>query len=249
MTTTTTAKLICPECRHENEHERIYCHNCGTRLDRSAVRIQKEPVDDTRKRVRKMFDPQYAKIRAAFFATSKLALGACGAAIVTLMILPPDVPAPSKTPMLVSQIRFDLESMSTKHQPPQVQYTEDQADAFLSSALRSKQLSLNHPLLDFKRALVAFREKSCEVTTERSLFGYSVYTSCIYSPGLVDGRLVAPSIGGRVGRLRIHPKIAQFMGIFFADVWSALDHDVKTLSKLGAVEFHDKNVVLIAAAP
>ena len=30
-------KLVCPDCRHENEPERIYCHNCGARLDRSGA--------------------------------------------------------------------------------------------------------------------------------------------------------------------------------------------------------------------
>jgi predicted amidophosphoribosyltransferase len=57
-TTTSTPKLFCPECRRENEPERIYCHDCGTRLDRSAAaRSKKEPIQDTHKRVKRMFDP------------------------------------------------------------------------------------------------------------------------------------------------------------------------------------------------
>ncbi|MDB6148511.1 MAG: hypothetical protein JWO45_2175 [Spartobacteria bacterium] len=242
----TMTKLICPECRHENESERIYCHSCGARLDRSAVRVQKEPPDDTRKRVKRMFDPQRAKIRALFFAISKLVLGACGTAILILVVLPADVPPPAKTEILASQIRFDLEGMSSKRQPPQLQYSEEQANAFLGYSLRSKQAALNKPLLDFKRASVTFREKSCAFTTERSVFGYPVYATCIFSPSLNEGNLSAPIQGGSIGRLQIHPKIAQFMGILFADVWSALERDIKTVSKLGAMEFHDKNVVLTA---
>src|SRR3954447_25569665 len=98
MTTTTAAatKLLCPECRRENEPERIYCHECGTRLDRSAVRFKKEPIQDTHKRVKRMFDPQRAKLRALFFAVNKLLLGAGAAALVINMMLPPDVPAPAK---------------------------------------------------------------------------------------------------------------------------------------------------------
>jgi hypothetical protein len=245
----TTTKLICPECRHENEAERIYCHNCGSRLDRSAVRVKKEPVDDTRKRVKRMFDPQRAKLRALSVTISKLILGACAVATLIQMALPPDVPAPVKTPMLASQIRFDLENMSAKHQPPQVQYTEDQANAFLGTTLRTKQASLNKPLLEFKRALVGFGENSCTVRTERSFFGYSLYTSCTYSVNLSDGDLVASNKGGSIGRLQIHPKIAKFMGVLFADVWSALDHDIKLVTRLGAAEFHDKNVLLTAPAP
>ena len=29
--------LICPECRCENDPKRIYCHDCGARLDRSVL--------------------------------------------------------------------------------------------------------------------------------------------------------------------------------------------------------------------
>jgi hypothetical protein len=248
-TTTTTTKLICPECQHENESERIYCHSCGARLDRSAVRVQKEPVDDTRKRVKKMFDPQRAKIRILFFAISKLLLGACAVAILIQMVLPPDVPAPAKTMALASQIRFDLENMSTKRQPAQVQYTEEQANAFLSNTLRTKQTALDKPLLEFKRALVAFGESSCTVRTERSLFGYPLYTGCTYGASLAEGNLIVTNKGGSIGRLKIHPKIAQFMGILFADVWSALERDIKLVTRLGGMEFHDKNVVLTAPAP
>ena len=36
-TTTTTITLVCPDCQHENEPQRIYCHSCGARLDRSKL--------------------------------------------------------------------------------------------------------------------------------------------------------------------------------------------------------------------
>ena len=248
MTTTTETKLICPECRHENEPERIYCHDCGARLDRSAVRLKKEPVVDTRKRVKKMFDPQRARIRAFFFRTSKLVLGAAAAALLLEMALPPDLPAPAKTEVVASQMRFDVETMSAKRQPPQLQYAEEQANAYLSYALRPKRTALDKPLLDFQRAVVAFGEQRCRVTAERSVFGYSVYTTCMYSPLLDHGHLIAPVTAGSIGRLPIHPKLAQFMNIVFADVWSALNRDVKMLAKIGAIEFHDKNVVLKAAS-
>src|ERR1700736_6139931 len=138
-TTATATKLICPECRHENESERIYCHDCGTRLDRSAVRVKKEPIVDTQRRVKKMFDPHRARLRALFFTISKLILGASAVATLVQMVLPPDLPAPVKTEVLASQMRFDLEAMSMKRQPPQLQYTEEQANAYLTYTLRTKR--------------------------------------------------------------------------------------------------------------
>lgn len=239
-------KLICPECRHENESERIYCHSCGARLDRAAAGLRKDDPTETRRRVKKLFDPQRAKFRLLFFTVSKLVLGACALAAVIQMILPPDVPPPTKTEMLGSQIRLDLENLATQHQPPQIQYTEEQVNAYLSYALKPKQSSLNKPLLPFKRALVGFGEGSCAVTAERSFLGCSLYTSCTYAPSVAQGKMVVSNKGGSIGRLSIHPQVTQFMGFLLSDIWSALDREKRLVAKLGAIEFHSKNVILTA---
>lgn len=248
MTSTSTmTSVVCADCRHENEPERIYCHGCGARLDRSAVKVRKEDAQDARKRVKKLFDPQRARIRALFFKISKVVLGACLVAGFVQILLPPDVPAPAKTVMLASQIRNDLESASLRHQPSQLQYTDEQVNAFLIYALKTKQKALDEPLLDFKRAVVAFREGSCAITLERSLFGYSLYTTAIYAPKIAGGKLVVTSKGGSLGRLPIHPQLARFMGVLFADVWAALEREGKLVAKMGTIEFHEKAVLMTAA--
>jgi hypothetical protein len=250
MTSTSTlTTVVCGECRHENEPERIYCHGCGARLDRSAVKVRKEDVQDARKRVKKLFDPQRARIRALFFKISKVVLGACALAVFVQIILPPDVPAPVKTVMLASQIRNDLESATMRHQPSQLQYTDEQVNAFLLYALKTKQKALDEPLLDFKRAVVVFQEGSCAITVERSLFGYSLFTTAIYAPKISGGKLVVISKGGRLGRLPIHPLLTKYMDVLFADVFGALEREEKLVAKMGSIEFHDKAVLMTAATP
>jgi hypothetical protein len=66
---------------------------------------------------------------------------------------------------------------------------------------------------------------------------------------LSEGKIEASSKGGSIGRLPIHPQVAQFMGVLFADIWSALGGEIKLVRKLGAIEFHDKSVVLAAQQP
>ena len=89
-------KLICPECRRENEPERIYCHDCGARLDRTALAKSApkgEDVKETQRRLRTMLDPQRAKMRLMFFKVSKVILGSLrDAAAIVPMLLPPDFP-------------------------------------------------------------------------------------------------------------------------------------------------------------
>src|SRR5438477_4800595 len=204
--TTTIAKIICSECRYENEVERIYCHNCGARLDRSTVATTKEPVKDTRQRLKKMFDPQRAKMRQLFFKISKLILGSCAVAALIQILLPPDLPTQGKADVLASQISFDLEGMtSARHQPPRVEYSEEQMNGFLQYALKMKQKALNKPFLDFRHAFVAFGQGTCAVTAERSIFGYSLYTTYSYAPALKEGKFEGSTKGGSIGRLPVHP--------------------------------------------
>lgn len=251
MTTIAPAKIICSECQRENETERVYCHDCGARLDRTrsaaAAVARKEPVQDTQKRVKKMFDPQRARIRALFFKTSKLVLAAALIGLLIDMALPPDIPAPSKTEMLASQIRLEMESALSKHQPVQVEFSDDQVNAYLASALKSKKKALDKPMLDFKRAVVGFHEGICTITLERAVAGsYPLYTSTAYSVSSNNGKVEATHAGGAIGRLQIDARLMRFIDVVFSDVWAALDHDRKLLSRFATIQFHDKRAVLSA---
>ncbi|HXM74266.1 MAG TPA: zinc ribbon domain-containing protein [Chthoniobacterales bacterium] len=241
-------KLICPECQHENEPERIYCHNCGARLDRSALAAADKPAQEgatqAHQRLRKMFDPDRGKLRRRFFGACKLILAACVTAAIVEMILPPDVPAPANTVGLATQINFDLENAELYHRPPQLQYTQDQVNAYLGFTLKSKQKSLDRPLLDFRHAFVAFHEGACNITVERSLYGYSLYSRASYRVAVNEGKIAASNNGGWIGRLPIYPQLMQVADIIFADLWSALDRERKLVAKMAGIELHDGSVTL-----
>jgi hypothetical protein len=240
-------KLICPECGRENEPERIYCHDCGARLDRSALAAGKpvqEEAKQTQRRLRRMLNPQGALIKQRFLTVCKVILGACATAALIEMISPPEVALPGKTVVLPPQINFDLENAALYHRPPQLQYTQEQVNAYLTYTLRNKQNVLNKPLLEFKRAVVGFGEGTCSITIERSLFGYSIYNRSSYRVDLREGKISASNNGGWIGRLPLYPQIMQFTDIMLADVCSALDRERKLVAKMGGIEFHDKNVIL-----
>ena len=239
--------VVCPECRHENESERVYCHGCGARLDRAAARVVKGDVDDARKRVAQLFDPNRARMRTLFFKISKVLLGALILAGLVEMALPPDLPAPPTGLMQASQVGLDLERATSRHQPAQLGYSEDQINAFLASSLKSRKKMLDEPLLDFKRAFVRFREGAGALTMERSLFGYSLFTTLDMSPAIAGDKFNVIIRGGSVGRLPIHPSVAKFMGLLFGDLSSALEREKKLLAKMGTIEFHDQRVMLTVA--
>lgn len=244
-------KLICPECRRENEPERIYCHDCGAKLDRSAV-ISSKPATNREKetrRVRNMFDPHRAKMRLLFFRICKLILGAFFAAVVVQVILPPDISPPPKDALSLSQIGLEVENAVTYHRATPLHYTEDQANEYLTHALKGKQKALQKPLLDFKRAVIGFTEGRCNMTVERSFFGYSVYASTSLAVRVGEGKIDVTNKGGMIGRMPIYPQVMQYLDIVFADLWSALERERKLVAKAGGIEFHDKSVVLNTAPP
>ena len=238
--------LICPECRRENEPERIYCHDCGARLDRTALAKSApkgEDAKETQRRLRTMLDPQRAKMRHLFFKTSKVILGAFALAAVIQMILPPDVPPRAKMGDFPPQINLDLENAVLNHSTTPMQYTEAQVNAYLGSALKSKQAALSQ-VLQFERAIVKFDETVCSVTAERSLYGFSLFTTTSSKVTLQNGTLSAANNGGRVGRLPVHPLLMKYADPLFADLWAALDRERKSVSKMGTIEFHPQAVVL-----
>ncbi|MEY2480722.1 MAG: hypothetical protein QOI04_1649 [Verrucomicrobiota bacterium] len=241
-------KLICPECRYENETERIYCHECGARLDRSAVTKPdpKKKVEDARRRLRYL-DPQRAKIRLAFFKTSKIILGAFLTAAVLQMLLPPDVPPAIKSVSLPPQIGLDLENAAMDHRATPITYTEADVNAYLENFAKRKQSSLKEWLLDFDRVIVGFDEGRCRIIAQRSFFGYPLYATTICAVEPHDGKVLVSNYGGSIGRLPVHPQIMKFDDLLFGDLWAALSREQKTVSKMAALEFHPQSVVLTPA--
>ena len=242
-TTTTMTKIVCGECRHENEAERIYCHNCGERLDRSAAAAQKPMVDptETHRRLQKMLGPP-SRVRHNFFAVSKLVLAAIAAAALVQMALPPELPAPTK--IVSPQIDLDLENAHLRPSP--LEYSQDQINAYLTYRLISKKKALTYPFLTFVRATASFREGACTIAMERSLFGYSIFSRTSHRVETNAGKIAATNVGGWIGRLPIHPVIMQFGDIIFADLWSALDRERKLVGRMGTVNFHDGSVTITA---
>jgi len=124
------------------------------------------------------------------------------------------------------------------------------AVAGIASESDARALSINNfafiSLVDFSRAIVRFRDGSCGLTVERSIFGYSVYTTGIYAVELGNGRLTSSARGGSIGRLQIHPQLMKYAGFLFADLVTAMQREAKELSRIGSIEFHDKEVIFAA---
>jgi hypothetical protein len=251
MKTATPVQLTCPECRRDNEAERIYCHDCGARLDRSAlagrVTGKKETAEELHKRMRGMFSQRGVKTRLLFFKIGKVTLLAGIVAAAVVILIPPDVPPAVKSEDFPPQINLSLETLTESRQPQSVQFSEEGVNAYLASALKRKKEKLNHPLIDFERAIVAFTEGNCHVTIERSIFGYSIFSSGDYAVEIAGGKVTASPRSGAIGRMPILPSVMPYAGFLFSDAVAAMDREHKLLNKAGSVELRDKEIVVTSA--
>ncbi|MDQ2919939.1 MAG: hypothetical protein M3R10_08705, partial [Verrucomicrobiota bacterium] len=221
-------------------------------LDRAKVAKLKAKEEDpkaTQRRLKAMLDGTRAKRRQLFFLCAKVILGASLVACLIQIIRPPDLPPrASSSAELPPQINLDLETATMDSRGAVLPYSEDQINAYLTNSLKSKQTTLSQ-YLKFERLALAFGEGTVRVTTERSLYGYSVFTTGLYSVGLVNGNVVFKNLGGQIGRLHIHPKLMQFGDILFADLRTVLERERRLISKLAAIELHPKQVVFVAKKP
>ena len=170
-------KLICPDCQHENETERIYCHNCGARLDRSGLAKQKieegSAEEQTRQHLQKMLSPHRGLGKQIALQFVKVLLGAVCLAAVIVMLLPPDIPPAPKTYDFAPMISMDMVSALSSQQPATLSYNEDQVNAYLASNLRRKDSPSQQGLFPLRRVFVQFDDGHCIVNTERPVFDSS----------------------------------------------------------------------------
>ena len=238
MKTAAPIQLTCPDCQRENEAERIYCHDCGARLDRSVLANRKtakiETTEELHKRMRGMFSQRRVMARLFFFKTVKIILAAGVAAALVEILISPDVPPAVKMETLPPQINMKLEDVN----------------AYLANVMKHKKEKLEHPLLGFERAMVGFSEGNCRVTLERSIFGYSIFTSSDYDVQIKDGKITATPKSAAIGRMPIHPSVLPYAGFLFSDAVAVMDREHKLLNKVGSIQLHDKMIEVspVAAA-
>lgn len=99
--------LICQECGHDNDPTRVYCHNCGTRLERGG-QAPPPPTGFTHPTEFNKLKPDGRRlaIGAYFSALVRLVLlGGIGAAVLLALMEPNDVPAPvAEDPVMAARL-------------------------------------------------------------------------------------------------------------------------------------------------
>lgn len=241
-------KLICPECRRENEPERIYCHECGARLDRSALARVKPPLEDpkeTHRRLRSMFNPQGVRLRQLALQGGRLILGALALAALVQIVRPPDLPPPPDGLLgSTRQIDLDLEEAVAQPNAQPLRYAEHELNAYLVYKVRNK-LRARGEYPRFESAVVELKEGRTRLSVERSLFGQSFYSSVAFVPAIRDGKVTGQIVSGHLGRLPVHPALMRQAEFLFGDLRKALERERKLAGEMTRLEVHPEALILV----
>lgn len=252
-----TTTLVCKQCNFENEPERVYCHNCGAKLDRSLLPPEATKRADpvlVQERVRKMVNPRRGSgLRWLRHLVASLALAALFAAIVVIIKPPDAIPEISKDAALSAPtVTDDLDGLVVQPTPARLTYSEDQINAFIQSTIRGKPGgSTGFAALKFERAYVRFDEGLVRITYVQSVFGLPLYATTVDSVSVQNGQVVAQPTAGTFGRLPIAPRLMPYFNNVFTPLWKVLDRDKNLIARLGSITFHKQRVDMLnkAAVP
>jgi hypothetical protein len=244
-------KLICPDCQHENEPERIYCHSCGARLDRSKLSPAAVPLGEpdvkTLEHLEKLMRGGNVNVKGAVLKLAKVVFGAVGLAALIVMASPLDQPPATKSYDFAPMINMDMVSATSNHQGVSLVYNEEQVNSYIASNLRRKDSPANQGYFPLKRVVVRFEEGLCGISAEHQLLGHSIYSGSSYRVKIDNGKIISTNNGGYIGRMPIHPALMKYADIILQKVWDSLARERNSVAKLASIEFHPQSVTLVTA--
>ncbi len=245
-----TATLVCKQCNFENEPERVYCHNCGAKLDRSLLPPEASRREDPvvmQERVRKMVSPNRGMgLRWVKNLVTSVVTASVLASLLLIIKPPAGVPTVSKEASLdAPAITEDRENLAP--QPNRMRkYTEDEVNAFLQYSVRGKAASSYGISMQFDRAFVHFLEGRFSITSQQSIFGVPIYATTVRTVQIKNGAIISQVLGGSFGSFHIPAAAMPHLEGVFTPLRTALDHNRALIAKLQSVTFHDKSVELVS---
>ena len=250
-----TTTLVCKQCNFENEAERVYCHNCGAKLDRSLLPPEATKRADPvimQERVRKLVSPRRGPgtrwFRHLVFSLAAAAL----LATVAVMLEPPDnIPGVDKDAATEAPvITDDMDGLVTSAAAGRLHYSEEKVNAFLQTTITGgkREGSSGVVPLRFERAYVHFEEGIVRITYVQSIFGLPFYSTTADAVAIENGQLVAQPAGGSFGRLQVSPKLMPYLSRMFNPLWKVLDRDKVLVARMESITFHKGAVDMVSKA-
>jgi hypothetical protein len=244
---TSSASLPCGQCGYANEPERVYCHNCGAKLDRSLLpkgeEKKTENPEKTRKRIAKMTNPDSGRFGEEVKTFFKVLFSSALLAVILLVIQKPDgLPDPKGEPS-TRLINSDLAEALESPTPRAVSLSESDVNQYFKNMLKKTEGAV--PGIEFTRAFVNLRPGVLHIGSEQSALGYPLYSGIDYQLEVKDGKFLAKVVGGNFGCLAVDPQIMQYLDPAFGNLWKALAREHKQMERMQSVKVEKERIDLV----
>ncbi len=237
--------LPCPKCGYNNELGRIFCHQCGQKLDLDAI---KPPS-----RGGKSLKPK-SKNLVAKLIRRVLGLMVLGAVLYLVYVMLQVVPEPAK-PTAAETTAADkkwlaVERLVGKRQTGSVEVSPAEARAFLA-ALKLQKTDTQWGCVP-DRIWIEFAADSVELnilTTMRlgGVLERQVWITYTGAPKTQNGQFTFEAKGGTFGRLKWPLGLVNALGFhrgMFGKLLEGLKMEKETLSQLSQIEVRAGRAIL-----
>jgi hypothetical protein len=241
--------LTCPACSFVNESERVYCRNCGAKLDRSVlprpeeIKVR-ESMERTRREVKKMTNAGGGNWMKAPRTAIQFCLWSALVALLVQALRPPRVVPPSDAAQSSRMLATEIAAIQSASVAKQLMVTEQDANTYLRT-LKTKMGPGLIPGVVFKRAFVKFEPGTCRLGIEQSLWGQPIFASITYFLEVRDGRFLATPISAAIGRVSIHPQLLKGAEFAFRGLSQALSRERDFMNKMQVVTVEEGRILLV----
>jgi hypothetical protein len=239
-----------------NEPERVYCHNCGSKLDRSLLpKAESKAVEHPekmRKRVEKMTNPRAGWFGREIKTLVKVAFfSALLAAAVDFFWPPEDLPDMSKKPEEIRLVSSDMMEALGSLTPAKVSFSDSDINHYLKQPLAKPQDTVI-PGVQLVHAYVACKPGVLHIFEEFSAFGFPTYARIDFKLAVKNGKFTTDIVGAAFGRLSIDPQLMQYAATQqtvdypFGTLWTSLQRERKQMDKLQSITVGDGRIDLVS---
>lgn len=250
--------ITCKECGHVNETERVYCHNCGNKLDRSELLTQQvkpeESLAKKQRRIKKMMNPNTgAKGELWKMAVKTLFFAAVAAAAIDAVLPPNPVPPMLKEIADVSDLGQTLEYLTAAPARRSVSLSEDAINGYLWNTIHVKaDGSWMQSIFTFQRVFVELEPDILKITTQNAIQNYPLYAGVDYRLQIAGNELFATPVGANIGRLQLPPALAPYLPALLDSLnspWNSLKQERSLMNKLESVKIQKGLMILVSRGP
>ena len=235
--------IKCNQCGHENDLTRVFCQNCGGRLERpegmAGPKISgptRVPTGPRKLKTGMSFGAAAGKVLRAVIST--IIIAALIAVLIQMARKPADIPeAKPANDVVASQNYQMLTTMAESPYATGFDLKQDQINNYMAARIMPAEAPEGATVrAQFQRAFVILGTGEATFYVEQKFLGLPVYMYVTGVPESQGNSTTFRATGGGVGHVKLAPPLVPLVEKVVAPVVTSVTEAVDLLSKATAIK-------------